>query len=58
MTSIVKINLQVLSSGVNQSVNELEEVGARDDGDLPVHFKRSLVAAQGRADFAPTQKGK
>ena len=57
MTSIVKINLQVLSSGVNQSVNELEEVGARDDGDLPVHFKRSLVAAQGRADFAPTQEG-
>ena len=58
MTSIVKINLQVLNSGINQSVNELEEVGARDDGDLPVHFKRSLVAAQGRADFAPTQKGK
>jgi hypothetical protein len=58
MTSIVKIDLQVLNSGVNQSVNELEEVGARDDGDLPVHFKRSLVAAQGRADFAPTQKGK
>tara|TARA_Y100001972_G_scaffold103519_1_gene129863 strand:- start:104 stop:280 length:177 start_codon:yes stop_codon:yes gene_type:complete len=57
MTSIVKINLQVLSSGVNQSVNELEEVGARDDGDLPVHFTRSLVAAQGRADFAPTQEG-
>jgi len=58
MTCIVKINLQVLNSGINQSVNELEEVGARDDGDLPVHFKRSLVAAQGRADFAPTQKGK
>ena len=58
MTSIVKINLQVLNSGINQSVNELEEVGAKDDGDLPVHFKRSLVAAQGRADFAPTQKGK
>ena len=58
MTSIVKINLQVLNSGVNQSVNELEEGGARDDGDRPGHFKRSLVAAQGRADFAPTQKGK
>ena len=58
MTSIVKINLQVLNSGINQSVYELEEVGARDDGDLPLHFKRSLVAAQGRADFAPTQKGK
>ena len=58
MTSIVKINLQVLNSGVNQSVNELEEVGAKDDGDLPVHFSRSLVATQGRADFAPTQKGK
>jgi|TARA_R100000030_G_scaffold40828_1_gene30695 hypothetical protein len=58
MTSIVKIDLQVLNSGVNQSVNELEEVGAKDDGDLPVHFSRSLVATQGRADFAPTQKGK
>ena len=57
MTSIVKIDLQVLNSGVNQSVNELEEVGAKDDGDLPVHFSRSLVATQGRADFAPTQKG-
>ena len=58
MTSIVKIDLQVLNSGVNQSVNELEEVGARDDGALPVHFKRSLVAAQGRANFVQTQKGK
>ena len=58
MTSIVKIDLQVLNSGVNQSVNELEEVGAKNDGDLPVHFSRSLVATQGRADFAPTQKGK
>ena len=58
MTSIVKIDLQVLNSGVNQSVNELEEVGAKDDGDLPVHFSRSLVATQGRANFAPTQKGK
>ena len=57
MTSIVKINLQVLNSGVNQSVNELEEVGAKDDGNLPVHFSRSLAATQGRADFAPTQKG-
>jgi len=57
MTSIVKINLQVLSSGINQSVNELEEVGAKDDGNLPVHFSRSLVDTQGRADFAPTQKG-
>ena len=44
MTSIVKIDLQVLNSGINQSVNELEEVGAKDDGDLPVHFSRSLVA--------------
>tara|TARA_R100000742_G_C4200604_1_gene29824 strand:- start:221 stop:397 length:177 start_codon:yes stop_codon:yes gene_type:complete len=58
MTSIVKINLQVLNSGINQSVNELEEVGAKDDGDLPVHFTRSLAATKGRADFAPTQKGK
>ena len=58
MTSIVKIDLQVLNSGVNQSVNELEEVGAKDDGDLPVHLSRSLVDTQGRADFAPTQKGK
>ena len=58
MTSIVKIDLQVLNSGVNQSVNELEEVGAKNDGDLPVHLSRSLVATQGRADFAPTQKGK
>lgn len=58
MVAVVNIDLEVLNSGVNQSVNELEEVGARDDGDLPVHFKRSLVAAQGRADFAPTQKGK
>ena len=57
MTSIVKIDLQVLNSGVNQSVNELEEVGAKDDGNLPVHFNRSLAATQGRADFAPTQKG-
>ena len=57
MVAVVNINLKVLSSGVNQSVNELEEVGARDDGDLPVHFTRSLVAAQGRADFAPTQEG-
>jgi|TARA_R100001163_G_scaffold33109_1_gene25677 hypothetical protein len=57
MTSIVKINLQVLNSGINQSVNELEEVGAKDDGNLPVHFSRSLAATQGRADFAPTQKG-
>ena len=57
MTSIVKIDLQVLNSGVNQSVNELEEVGAKDDGNLPVHFSRSLAATQGRADFAPTQKG-
>ena len=58
MTSIVKIDLQVLNSGVNQSVNELEEVGAKNDGDLPVHFTRSLAATKGRADFAPTQKGK
>jgi|TARA_R100000908_G_C3730906_1_gene130314 hypothetical protein len=57
MTAIVKINLQVLNSGINQSVNELEEVGAKDDGNLPVHFSRSLAATQGRADFAPTQKG-
>ena len=31
MTAIVKIDLKVLSSGINQSVNELEEVGAKDD---------------------------
>ena len=40
MTSIVKIDLEKLNSGVNQvgSVNELEEVGAKNDGDLPAHL--------------------
>ena len=58
MTAIIKIDLKGRSSGINQSVHELEEVGAKDDGNLPVHFSRSLAATQGRVDFAPTQKGK
>ena len=58
MVAVVNIDLKVLSTGINQSVNELEEVGAKDDGNLPVHFSRSLAATQGRVDFAPTQKGK
>ena len=56
MNVVVNVDLNALSLGVNQSGNEFEEVGVKDDGNLPVH-NRSLVAAQGRADFAPTLKG-